>query len=220
MRNLLIIFALINFILVSCEDKEERSLTVAEGYVIHSGTKKPLEGVRVSIWDGLPSTDPLSTDSKSSGNYHVTFTDSTGFFHIELNAKEPVMFLSKQDYTFEYHIDGAVIGIIPLMVGENKNLLFEMDAWAYFNPWLKGSNSLINDTVLFDLISSNGIKEGWLCTYKGNGPFKFSSFDGYLAKGDKFKIYWLKYQIHGMWYERLDSVYIPSFTTFSDTIYY
>ena len=202
------------FLFGACK-KEESKLphTIVEGYIIHSGTKQPLDSVRVSIWDGI--------GTNTQNNYDTTYTNAQGFFHIEVDGNEPVMFLYKKSYSFEYHLDGAALGIIPLTVGVHKDMKFEMDAWAYINPWFQGRNSISTDTVLFDLLSSKGIQEGWLSTYFGNGPHHFgNSFNGYLTKGDTYKAYWLKYQIKGKWYERVDSVYVPSFKTWSDTIYY
>jgi len=41
-----------------------------------------------------------------------------------------------------------------------------------------------------------------------------------LVIGDFFNPYWIKYQIDGQWKEKIDSVYVKSFETFTDTIYY
>lgn len=43
---------------------------------------------------------------------------------------------------------------------------------------------------------------------------------GLYANGDFYYHYWMKYQVHGVWKERLDSVFIKSFTTYTDTIFY
>jgi hypothetical protein len=200
-------------ILLSCCNDDEAMLTIAEGNIYHSGTKKPLEGVKIYIYDGLPDSN------RGSNKRDSTVTDSSGFFHVEFEAEEPVLFPYKENYSFEYTIAGAVIGIVPLKVGENKNLRFELDAYANFNPILKGTMSLENDKILFDILTSNGIKEGWLRTCFGNGPHKFSIL-GYPTKSDTYKTYWLKYQIQGEWHEKIDSAFIELFTTYTDTIYY
>ena len=214
MKKLGKILALLMFLFSACK-KDEQNLphTIVEGYVIHSGTKQPLGSVRISIWDGVGKI--------KQNNYDTTYTNAQGFFHIEVDGNEPVMFLYKKNYSFEYHLEGAALGIVPLTVGFHRDMKFEMDAFAYINPWFQGRNSISTDTALFDLLNSKGIKEGWLSTYLGNGPHHFGiSFNGYLTKGDTYKAYWLRYQIKGKWFERVDSVYVPSFKTWSDTIYY
>jgi hypothetical protein len=43
---------------------------------------------------------------------------------------------------------------------------------------------------------------------------------GLYADGDFYYPYWMKYQIRGVWQQKIDSVFIKSFTTYTDTIYY
>jgi hypothetical protein len=202
--------------------------TIAEGYVIHSGTKIPLDIVRVSIWNGMPCSDPLGCDEskKEEHYYNTTYTNSEGFFHIEIDGREPVMFLYKKDYSFEFNIQGAVIGIIPLNEGENKNLRFEMDAKAFFKPSaIYCRDCSLNDTTWYGAGNTvnppiHPAADGF---YLGKGPneINYSKGDnGWPSKGDKFNYYWFYYQINGIWRGKVDSVYIKSFTTYTDTIYY
>jgi hypothetical protein len=224
MKKLILIFIIMLLITTNCKKEQTTPHTKISGHVYSTGSGKPIEGVKIYMYDGIGHSGGMvdlgGGNTGGSSRRDSTVTDANGYFHIELDGEEPVLYLFKQGYSFEYIVDGAVIGIIPLYTGESKNLEFEMDAWANFNPWFKGSKSLPYDTILFDVLSKSGIKEGWLSTFYGNGPHKFSSFDGYPTKGDKYKAYWLKYQINGIWHERVDSVYIPSFTTYTDTIYY
>ncbi|HOT15579.1 MAG TPA: hypothetical protein PK252_12535 [Bacteroidales bacterium] len=203
-------------ILYSCEPEKNSPNTIAEGYIYHSGTKKPLKGVTVYIYDGLPGS------SKGSNRIDSTHTDAFGFFHVELSAEEPVLDLYKENYDFEYTVEGAVIGIVPLNVGNNLNLKFELDAYAYFKPYcLQGRNCNENDTVWYGF--GRYINVPYAGNYLGNGPHTLNTWPGdkgRLVKGDKYAYYWLKYQIKGEWHERIDSVYVPSFTTWADTIFY
>jgi hypothetical protein len=222
MRNIIIISLLLSIIVASCE--EDVPHNIAEGVIVHSGTKKPLEGVKVYMYDGVGHSsgwvDIGGSDTKGNNRDDSTVTDANGFFHIELDAEEPVLYLYKEGYSFEYTMGGAVIGVVPLSTGVNKNLKFELDAWAYLNPWFIGKKCLTNDTMIFDIVSKEGVTEGWQHTFIGKGPHKYSSFEGYPMKGDTYKNYIIKYQNNGMWFSKIDSVYVPSFSTWSDTIWY
>lgn len=212
----------IMIVLLSCK-KDEAPRTIAEGHIYHSGTKMPLDSVKVYLYDGVGHSSgwfDLGGKSKGSNSIDSTTTDSNGFFHLELDGDEPVLYPYKRGYSFEYAMGGAAIGIVPLKTGENKNLRFELDAWANLNPWFFGTKSLYNDTLIFDVLSNTGVSEGWDHTFIGQGPNKYSSFDGYPMKGDTYKVYRLKFQVKGVWHEKIDSVYVPSFTTYNDTIFY
>jgi hypothetical protein len=221
-------FLFIFGVIISCCKKEEIKPalphTIAEGYVIHSGTKMPLDSVRVSIWNGMPCSDPLGCNDGSIEKhfYDTTYTNSKGFFHIEIDGHEPIMFLYKKDYSFEYNVQGAVIGIIPLLEGENLDLLFEMDAPAHFKPCcFIGLNCLDSDTTFYG--EGSIINPPSFPYYLGKGPhiLTYRSIpDGWLVKGDKYSYFWFKYQINGVWNSKIDSVYIKSFTSYTDTLYY
>lgn len=214
------------FIFFSCKkenDEPKLPHTIAEGTIIHSGTKHPLDSVRVSIWNGMPCSDPLGCDKSNEKHYYdTTYTNKDGYFHIEIDGHEPTMFLYKKDYSFEYSIQGAVIGIIPLLECENRNLKFEMDAPAWYRPCCFMSNNLqITDTTYYG--EGSVINPSSWTFYLGNGPHELTYRaipEGWKVKGDKYAYYWLKYQINGEWHEKIDSVYIKSFTTYTDTIYY
>ncbi|HEY9123806.1 MAG TPA: hypothetical protein VIO15_05660, partial [Bacteroidales bacterium] len=130
-------------IIVACNKEDDGIVTVAEGHVFHSGTKKPLEGVTVYLYDGLPGS------SKGSSRIDSTHTDASGFFHVELRAEEPVLDLYKENYDFEYAVGGAGIGIVPLNVGSNINLRFELDARAWFDPTFINKTSNSDDLLKF-----------------------------------------------------------------------
>ena len=59
---------------------------------------------------------------------------------------------------------------------------------------------------------------GWL--YEGFGPYDVGSGDGYLIRGDLFYRFGINYTKNGVWYVKVDSVYVKAFETFTDTIYY
>jgi hypothetical protein len=219
MKILFLLFISSLLFFYSCKD-DDNTITIAEGYIYHSGTKKPLEGVSIYIYDGLPYSN------KGSSNRDSTLTNSSGFFHLEIEAEEPVLFPYKAGYSFEYVIGGAVIGIVPLNVGENKNLRFELEAPAYFDPIFVNKYLNILDTLKFldYAISSYNLKYGigasGYIEHVGFEPF--SPYKNYprLSKGDKYHLYIIEVTRIGNKLTKIDSVYIPSFTTWADTIWY
>jgi hypothetical protein len=205
--------------LVSCK-KNEVSHNVVDGILIHSGTKKPLSGVRVSLWEGLPS------GTNGNNSYDTTFTDTTGHFHIEQDGNQPVMYLYKKGYSFEYIVGGAVIGIVPLNIGVNKNLKFEMDASAYFDPTFQNkfnnSSDLLkfSDYAITNFVIKNGIEATSYETFWGYEPYRPYKENPNKAIGDKYHLYILEITRNRAKTTIVDSVNIKSFTTYTDTIYY
>lgn len=224
MKNIITIVLLLGIMASSCEDDVTHN--VAEGIILHSGTKKPLEGVKVYMYDGVGHSggwiDLGSSKTNGSSRIDSTITDANGFFHIELDGEEPVLYPFKEGYSFEYAMGGAVIGIVPLNTGANKNLKLELDAWAYFKPSIIiGKECAINDTVWYGF--GKYINVPSVGYYLGNGPhvvYYYQGDKGWPVKGDKFASYWFKYQINGIWNSKNDSVYVPSFTTYTDTLHY
>jgi hypothetical protein len=229
MKTGLITFSIFFVIISSCKKDEKENIetlpyTEVYGKVISTGSNKPVEGVRVSIWDGLPDTGPLSGGSyKGSGEYDTTLTDVNGNFHIGINGKEPVLYLYKKGYTFEYNVEGAVIGIMPLNAGDvYDNIKINLDAIAYYNPVLvnlypqKG-----NDTLIIYSYSKHVLPFD-VSHYIGNGPFKFYISDkyGYQILGDSYVKFKLEFQRNNSWHTKFDSSYVIQGEIFADTIYY
>ncbi|HON53193.1 MAG TPA: hypothetical protein P5243_11105 [Bacteroidales bacterium] len=73
------------------------------------------------------------------------------------------------------------------------------------------------EQIVFLWVWGGGFK-----TRYGNGPHKFSATGvGLLARGDFYYPYGIIWQENGVWQTgRIDSVYIKSFETYTDTIYY
>jgi hypothetical protein len=228
MIKILIMGLLLSIIVASCE--EDIPHNVAEGVIIHSGTKKPLEGVKIYMYDGVGHSsgwvDIGGSDANGNNCDDSTVTDANGFFHIELDAEKPVLYPFKKGYSFEYVMGGAVIGIVPLITGVNKNLKLEMDAPAYFDPIFINTYKLASDTLKFldyAITSYNltyGIGASGYYEHIGIEPFRPYKNYPMLDKGDHYHLYIIEITRLGKKQTIIDSAYIPSFTTYIDTIYY
>jgi hypothetical protein len=220
MKTFIYIVSLLILVLLSC--KKEYTTTVI-GTVINSGSRQPIDSVLVVLQDGIAG-DGFLGDGKTTGNGSTTstYTDASGRFKITLEGESPFFYAKKSRYNFVNPRDGSH-EITGLGKGGNYDFTVEMDAEAHFNPNIKGINSVFSDSVFIDsgvTIPSMYILSNMVVLF-GNGPHKFcNKCEGLFAKGDHFYSYWMKYQIKGIWKQKIDSVYIKSFTTFTDTIYY
>ena len=222
----LLTIIVISLVTVSCK-KEKK--TIIEGKVVESGNKQPIEGVQIHVQDGISSGGGWFSlgHSKTSGTGQdfYTFTDKNGYFSITVTGESPSLELDKANYFWQYTTSGAGQRFKFYNTGGTyKNEYFEMDADAFFNPILKGHNCIVSDSVLVlgGPYIPKGKGGGGYYTYEGNGPNKFAEgLKGLLAVGNKYYPYGILWQEHGVWQAgRIDSVFIKSFTTYTDTIYY
>jgi hypothetical protein len=225
MKHLIIIITLLCFV-SGCkkDDKENLPYTEVYGTVVSTGSHNPVEGVRVSIWDGLPNTSLTNDeDNKGSGEYNITFTDANGNFHIGVNGNEPVLSLYKEGYIFEYSVDGASLGIAPLVAGKKyTDIIFNLDGIAHFNPILMNeSNNNYDDSIIISVYSKWGNPYVPI-TYSGEGPHRYlySIQEGDLILGDSYVKYKIVYQRNNKWNTIIDSVYVNLGEVYRDTIYY
>lgn len=84
-----------------------------------------------------------------------------------------------------------------------------------------------SDTLLISILSYRNITDemSYVVDYNpyiGVGPFYFHSKEakGLYCDGDRFLRFRLKFKRDTTWVTKLDSVYVPAFVTFRDTIYF
>jgi hypothetical protein len=223
MRYLYILFFITTVAILGC--KKKTPVTHVNGTVINTGTKQPIAGILVVMQDGVGNnTGGLSPGSKNvgSGATQQITTSADGRFSFSFQGEAPVIWAEHTQYRF-LNPNGAY-EIYTMVAGKDySNLQLTMDAYAWFNPILKGHNSDKTDSMLLVggelLIPPMG---GGYFTYEGNGPYKFTEgLKGLIARGDLYYPYGIKWQEHGVWQAgRTDSVYIKSFAIYTDTIYY
>jgi hypothetical protein len=225
MRTILFIIGIL--ILAGCkreENEDEAPLTKISGFVVSTGSQKPIEGVLVKIYDGMPSGGMLSTGtSKRTHNKDSVFTDKDGKFSIELRAYEPVINLRKKGYVFEYQLEGAVLGIMPVNPGVTlTNVKLNLDAVAFFNPVLMNKVSQKDDDYLIVYLLGRYNSPFITNNFSGNGPFKFYPYDkeGILVLGDSYSKYKILFLRDGKQNTIFDSVYIAPEEIYIDTIFY
>lgn len=219
----IILFILFLSVLFACKKEDETPVTSIEGTVINIGSKMPVDSVEVIAVDGVSTYDTFfgTSNNSGSGRYVITYTDTNGKFNVNIKGNYPCIFLVKDGYRFVVFTYGSSENYKSYSAGKDyKNEILELWADAFFNPVLQGLSCISSDSILFDVIYQN-TKVGFNRLYYGNGPNKYyEDSKGYKTIGDKYTGFWIKYQTKGVWHERLDSVFIKSFTTYTDTIYY
>lgn len=220
--------------LSACWPEPEEKTTIVEGIVVNSGTKKPVEGALVSLLDGASfSSGPFGIDADlSSGKVNRVETDKNGAFRVEITGVyEAFLVVSKKRYSFEHIIEGSTQGNRPFTEGLHENIVLEMDAEAFFAPVLKSKVRVREgDWVSIEpsFYNDNGVysRTGHIRECYGKDICDlyylvlFSEYRPHISKGDKYLLYQLKYRRDSVAYEKIDSVYIKSFETYRDTIYY
>ena len=212
--SLAVFFVLVIISISSC--KKDKYTTIVEGTVINVGTQLPIAGVTVVIENEVSFT-PSHLDS--------TVTDVNGNFHIELPDENGAwVYLKKSGYTFHSSSLNNVVGYLTsYSAGTTSGVKLEMYPKAWFNGKFLSTDSSVDDTLYFNPLTYFGLVNygggGLLRT--GIGPHKaFAGNNGSLIRGDLYFRFGINYTKNGVWYVKVDSVYVGAFETFTDTIYY
>ena len=220
----LIMLFIILALIISCNKKTD--IVSVEGVVLEYYTKKPIEGVRVKLRDGMISTGDgviFETESQSLGNIDSVFTDKNGKFHVEVEATNQAAFgIKKKDYSFDPNWeDGVSVGVTSFNIGHHSNEVFYMKATSLFSPILmSASESYDSDTLTYEIlerIKTGGFYHYIERDYYREGPFETGSFTRYA---NKYQLYRLTLKRGGIETIVLDSIYLKPLITFNDTIYY
>ena len=225
MRNILIASTFIFLSLLGTSCKRENTYLV-EGVVVNRITQEPLEGVKMTLNDGLGVGGIFPSDEIEVSN--VTYTDEQGKFKIQIKSKSnhAVLWLSKQGYEFQIQestSDTRFYGIND----EYTSVKLEMDGIAYFNsPFYKTSAPQKDqDSLKITLLSYEDLNKLYLLDprlYNGKGVFHYPTLNyPFKVKGDRYLRYKLEFTTDGVWQTKIDSVFLPtSLEVFRDTIYY
>ena len=124
MRNILIASTFIFLSLLGTSCKRENTYLV-EGVVVNRITQEPLEGVKMTLNDGLGVGGIFPSDEIEVSN--VTYTDAQGKFKIQIKSKSnhAVLWLSKQGYEFQSikrHVMILGFTLIPLALFLHETL--------------------------------------------------------------------------------------------------
>jgi hypothetical protein len=216
----------------SCEKNKDNGDFIVEGRVINIGSGEPIENVLVILYGGNPLSNPLMpgfNDNPPSGNNDTAYSDSNGKFYLKVKDESAAYLGWRKDgykngnivwYSNDFKTKLSERGNKFFEPG-HKEIIINYEAECTFNPIFKkmGINSE-NDTLILSVASYHYpnafVKHK---TYTGLSPFNLDNDYGYCS-GDEYYYYKLEYKDSGIWKTIIDSVYVESFETYSDTIYY
>jgi hypothetical protein len=152
MKHIIILFLLL---VAGCK-KDDKPTTTVEGKVINAGSKEPVEGVLVTLHDGISSGGGIfPTSTVGSGNTQTTYTKNDGSFKVSIRGDNPFLWLTKEGYHFDVLDGGALQSVKEYLSGKDyKNEVLGILAIAYFNPTFWGRNCLETDSVYYNAGSS------------------------------------------------------------------
>lgn len=223
------------FGLSACQDDE--FTTHVSGKVVNRYTQEPIEGAYIYLKDGVGSSGVIIYDGNTSSDKRSEmYTDANGEFSLTLTGEYGVYLgVGKENYR-EFVADGAGIKGYGRNGGSFENQIIELEAEAGFNPLfvskvpVEATDSLV---IMFNYFktdeSADQIKYyadvSWNTLYVGQQSSRFlpsSALDDWVAPttGDTYTPYQIAYTRNGQWETKIDSVYIKSFETYTDTIYY
>ena len=197
-----------------------------DGTVRNALTGKPIADVEVRLKDGVDNSGSSlgQGGSTSSESKSIAYTDSNGKFYIELEGEfEPILSVQKDMYGFhrsEFN-DGRLIPITQYPDGTTNNTFVEMKPEAHFIPIFKSLTPLDSDVIFgryfpFPNLDTKSSLEVNL----GDGQIITWNVNPILTVGDTYTKFDLSFTRYGMKQTVVDSVFIPAFETFRDTIYY
>jgi hypothetical protein len=146
MKKITILCIAIALFCIAC--KEKTKTTIIHGTVINTGSHKPIEGAIVTMHDGSGNTSGFfgsnHTTTGSGATQQIT-TGADGKFSFTFEGDAPRIWAEKEQYRF---YDEGAYEIKPLTAGKTyDSLTLTMDAYAWFNPILKGHNSISTDAI-------------------------------------------------------------------------
>jgi hypothetical protein len=231
--KLKLIILMIIVTILSCKKKEGDY--IVEGKIINAGNKEPIDSVSITLRGGYPyNSGPFlqgMNDDPANDNYASTYTDENGYFKLIIeDERQAYIIWYKEGYNHgivkkdgkELYNNNDVVSISPY----GKHFVtIEYEAECSFFPIFKKiENNSDNDTLrvfvrtreLGDLANIKGYSE----EYIGESPFTYLNSRAYGFVGDTYVYYKLEYTDNSTWKTKIDSVYVESFETYTDTIYY
>jgi hypothetical protein len=230
---LIIIICIFALSIQSCKKNKDKGDLIVEGKVINIGTREPIESVLVILYGGNPFSNPLMPGVNTyppNGNNDTAYSNRNGEFYLKLKD-ESAAYLGwiKDGYKngkIIWYTDDDFKNISEgsgnkFFKSGTKYIIIQYEAECTFNPVFKktGINSK-NDTLIVSITTYNHPTSfSDPVVYVGKSPFIFERDRGYCT-GNKYFHFKLYYTDSGIWKTKIDSVYVKSFETYSDTIYY
>lgn len=216
-RNILpYLLVLSVFIAFSCQKEDYYSI---KGRVLNGGSGKPIEHVCLILYGNNSSQVPFLSDIKDDnygGNIDTTYSDENGYFELFVKAESgftPYIKAAKDGY-FEFRQEG-------------NTMLGYANCW-FLPTFVKKQNASDNDCVRLYVTtkyfspknSTVSFKKIPIVEHMGKSPFTIDPSEKLYCYGDSYLYYKLECSNNDSSWFLIDSVFLSSFETYTDTIYY
>jgi hypothetical protein len=233
--TMIMVMAMVAITCFACKKEDEKIETTVTGKVINYGSGEPIDSVFIILLDGLPgTTNPFINLDKGDSkevSYNTVYTDKNGEFSIKVTGRQPRVTFApgKQGYEYEDPYPNIAIDYRDFEAGGVYYEEVKMKAEAYFNPVFAYDPDKGPATkVIWYKVNKNAegkLEKDYSYTteFEGNGPFKYCNIcinDGAFSIGHTYFPYELEIHRNNQIETIIDSVFIKSFETYSDTIYY
>ena|SRR5690554_3230019 len=235
MKKTILLLPITLCVVISISCKKKEGDYIVEGKIINAGSKEPIDSVSVVLRGGDPyNPGPFMSGSKRNlpnNNYTSTYTDENGYFKLIIED-EPETFITwyKKGYKYgipyekEKEIYSNNDAVLFSRYGKYYITVHYVAECSFYPIFKKIENNSDNDTLrvfvrtreLGDLANIKGYSE----EYIGESPFTYLNSRAYGFVGDTYVYYKLEYTDNSTWKTKIDSVYVESFETYTDTIYY
>ncbi|MCQ2960350.1 MAG: hypothetical protein MJ198_09230 [Bacteroidales bacterium] len=216
-RNILpFLFALSVLSTLSCQKEDVYSI---KGRVLNGGSGEPIEQVCLILYGNNSSQIPFLSEIKDEnygGNIDTTYSDENGYFELSIKAESgfaPYIKATKEGY-FDFKQEGNTM-------------------WGYANCWflptfVRNRNASDNDSVRLYVTtkyftpknSTISFKKNPIVEHIGKSPFSIDPLEELYCYGDSYIYYKLECSNNDSCWVMIDSVFLSSFETYTDTIYY
>ena len=230
-KKLLLIFLSTSLFLSSCKDKEYT--TTIEGRVINFMTNEPVDSVYVRLKDGIASGGgwvDFGGGNTSSGITSLAITDKDGYFKVSITGTHHAALFVTKDRdngvtSYRKHTSWPKF----YGGGHYKDEQFEIKLPAFFKPFITFKGDIYEtDVVFFEVLGKfhegdddygkrSYSRTGWEYNFYYEKSLLYHRITVY---GDDYTPYRFTITRDGVTREILDSVFIKSYETFSDTIFY
>lgn len=142
--------------LISCNDGNEYKTTV-RGKAMNAGTGEPIEGVRVTLKDGV-ATSFFGVGGNTANDKRVeTYTDENGEFEISLSGEFTAYFGAYKKGYYCTQVQGKRAScdeVVPFGEGVHENVFIKLHAESRFNPVFINSDAKPTDSLIIYVANS------------------------------------------------------------------
>lgn len=214
----------IGLFIIAMSCKKKKYETIAQGRILQSPSGKPIVGAKVTLQDGVGNSGPINLGNTSSNARAESYTNANGEFNLQIEGEFTPYISTGADKYHDFKYEG--VGVMPLKYGINNNIILYLSPESFFGSYFVSKDKTLEvSELIVTLLSHRDITTPIIDKFrsKDNLTLTFtSSFDGsgYPIYGDRYQRFKIEVKHDNLWERKIDSVFVPAFANFKDTIYY